>query len=123
MDGFSAKPGAPNVYRVVGSYANEIQPGKQPLYRLQNDPRKVVSSESVRHGDQPFYLDWNCHQHYRFWHDASGGGRRHPLSPSAATPDLITTSIANPLPDQTRLALRSVATGWSPMTGNSAMFR
>ena len=31
MDDFSAKPGVPNIYGVVGSYANEIQPGKRPL--------------------------------------------------------------------------------------------
>ncbi len=31
MDDFSAKPGVPNAYGVVGSKANEIQPGKRPL--------------------------------------------------------------------------------------------
>ncbi len=31
MDDFSAKPGAPNVFGVVGSTANEIHPGKRPL--------------------------------------------------------------------------------------------
>ena len=31
MDDFSAKPGAPNIYGVVGSDANAIQPGKRPL--------------------------------------------------------------------------------------------
>jgi gamma-glutamyltranspeptidase/glutathione hydrolase len=31
MDDFSAKPGVPNVYGVVGNTANEIQPGKRPL--------------------------------------------------------------------------------------------
>ena len=31
MDDFSAKPGTPNIYGVVGSVANEIQPGKRML--------------------------------------------------------------------------------------------
>ena len=31
MDDFSVKPGAPNVYGVVGNTANEIQPGKRML--------------------------------------------------------------------------------------------
>jgi gamma-glutamyltranspeptidase/glutathione hydrolase len=31
MDDFSAKPGAPNIYGVIGNTANEIQPGKRPL--------------------------------------------------------------------------------------------
>ncbi len=31
MDDFSVKPGVPNAYGVVGSTANEIQPGKRPL--------------------------------------------------------------------------------------------
>ena len=31
MDDFSAKPGAPNIFGVVGSTANEIQPGKRML--------------------------------------------------------------------------------------------
>ena len=31
MDDFSAKPGTPNIYGVVGSIANEIQPGKRML--------------------------------------------------------------------------------------------
>jgi gamma-glutamyltranspeptidase / glutathione hydrolase len=31
MDDFSAKPGAPNIFGVVGGDANAIQPGKRPL--------------------------------------------------------------------------------------------
>lgn len=31
MDDFSAKPGAPNAYGLVGSEANKIEPGKRPL--------------------------------------------------------------------------------------------
>ena len=31
MDDFSAKPGVPNIYGVIGSSVNEIQSGKRPL--------------------------------------------------------------------------------------------
>lgn len=31
MDDFSAKPGSPNAYGLVGSHANRIEPGKRPL--------------------------------------------------------------------------------------------
>jgi gamma-glutamyltranspeptidase/glutathione hydrolase len=31
MDDFSAKPGTPNVYGLIGSFANAIAPGKRPL--------------------------------------------------------------------------------------------
>lgn len=31
MDDFSAKPGEPNAYGLVGSHANKIEPGKRPL--------------------------------------------------------------------------------------------
>jgi gamma-glutamyltranspeptidase/glutathione hydrolase len=31
MDDFSAKPGSPNVYGLIGSFANAIAPGKRPL--------------------------------------------------------------------------------------------
>ena len=31
MDDFSAKPGSPNVYGLIGGVANQIEPGKRPL--------------------------------------------------------------------------------------------
>ena len=48
MDDFSAKPGVPNVYGVVGNTANEIQPGKRmlssmsPTILLRNDKVSMV---------------------------------------------------------------------------------
>jgi len=48
MDDFSAKPGVPNIFGVVGSIANEIQPRKRPLSSmspiilLRNDEVKLV---------------------------------------------------------------------------------
>jgi gamma-glutamyltranspeptidase/glutathione hydrolase len=45
MDDFSAKPGAPNVYGLVGSAANAIAPGKRPLSSM--TPTFVESAEGV----------------------------------------------------------------------------
>jgi gamma-glutamyltranspeptidase/glutathione hydrolase len=46
MDDFSAKPGAPNVYGLVGGEANAIAPGKRPLSSMTptflEDDKKVV---------------------------------------------------------------------------------
>lgn len=51
MDDFSAKPGEPNIYGVVGSTANEIQPGKRPLSSMSptilledGEPRMVLGT-------------------------------------------------------------------------------
>ena len=51
MDDFSAKPGAPNIYGVVGKTANQIQPGKRPLSSMsptilleKNQPRLVLGT-------------------------------------------------------------------------------
>jgi len=45
MDDFSAKPGAPNVYGLVGADANAIEPGKRPLSSM--SPTFVESGEGV----------------------------------------------------------------------------
>ncbi len=45
MDDFSAKPGVPNVYGLVGAEANAIAPGKRPLSSM--SPTFVESSSSV----------------------------------------------------------------------------
>jgi gamma-glutamyltranspeptidase/glutathione hydrolase len=45
MDDFSAKPGAPNVYGLVGAAANAIEPGKRPLSSM--TPTFVESEEGV----------------------------------------------------------------------------
>ena len=57
MDDFSAKPGVPNIYSVVGSYANEIQSGKRPLSSM--SPTILRESDEVMMvvgtlGAQPF---------------------------------------------------------------------
>jgi gamma-glutamyltranspeptidase/glutathione hydrolase len=45
MDDFSAKPGVPNVYGLVGAEANAIAPGKRPLSSM--TPTFVESEEGV----------------------------------------------------------------------------
>jgi len=110
MDDFSAKPGAPNVYGVVGSYANEIQPGKRPLSSM--SPTILLEGDEVMMvvgtpGGSTIFTSVfqtviNIIDFGMTPLEAVGATRfHHQLLP----PDLITTSIANPLPDQTRLAL------------------
>ncbi len=45
MDDFSAKPGVPNVYGLVGAKANAIEPGKRPLSSM--SPTFIESDEGV----------------------------------------------------------------------------
>ena len=45
MDDFSAKPGEPNVYGLVGAEANAIEPGKRPLSSM--SPTFVESEQGV----------------------------------------------------------------------------
>jgi gamma-glutamyltranspeptidase/glutathione hydrolase len=45
MDDFSAKPGVPNVYGLVGAEANAIEPGKRPLSSM--SPTFIESKDGV----------------------------------------------------------------------------
>ncbi|MBL4659503.1 MAG: gamma-glutamyltransferase [Alcanivoracaceae bacterium] len=45
MDDFSAKPGEPNAYGLIGGDANAIQPGKRPLSSM--TPTFVIGEEDV----------------------------------------------------------------------------
>jgi len=110
MDDFSAKPGTPNVYGVVGSYANEIQPGKRPLSSMSPtillEGDKVMMVVGTPGGSTIFTSVFqtiiNIIDFGMTPLEAVGATRfHHQLLP----PDLITTSIANPLPDQTKSAL------------------
>jgi gamma-glutamyltranspeptidase/glutathione hydrolase len=110
MDDFSAKPGAPNVYGVVGNTANEIQPGKRPLSSM--SPTILLKDGTVEMvlgtpGGSTIFtsvfqvivniLDFNMTPL-----DAVGASRfHHQLLP----PDLITMTISRPLPQETISAL------------------
>jgi gamma-glutamyltranspeptidase/glutathione hydrolase len=110
MDDFSVKPGVPNVYGVVGNKANEIQPGKRMLSSMSptillRDGQPVLVAGTP--GGSTIFtsvfqtivniLDFDMSPR-----DAAGATRfHHQLLP----PDLITMSIANPLPPETISAL------------------
>lgn len=110
MDDFSAKPGVPNIFGVVGNTANEIQPGKRPLSSMSptillrnNEVQMVVGTPG---GSTIFtsvfqtivnILDFDMQPL-----DAVGATRfHHQLLP----PDLITMSVSRPLPEETISAL------------------
>jgi gamma-glutamyltranspeptidase/glutathione hydrolase len=112
MDDFSAKPGVPNIFGVVGNTANEIQPGKRMLSSM--SPTLLIK------GDQPYMvvgtpggstiftsvfqtivniIDFDLSPF-----DAAAATRfHHQLLP----PDLITQSPSRPLSDDTIQALNT----------------
>ncbi|MBT5718933.1 MAG: gamma-glutamyltransferase [Gammaproteobacteria bacterium] len=110
MDDFSAKPGSPNVYGVVGNYANEIQPGKRPLSSMSPtillEDDKVMMVLGTPGGSTIFtsvfqtivnIIDFGMTP----LEAVSATRFHHQLLP----PDLITMSISLPLPDETISAL------------------
>ena len=110
MDDFSAKPGVPNVFGVVGNTANEIQPGKRPLSSM--SPTLLLRDGKAEMvigtpGGSTIFtsvfqtivniLDFGMSPD-----DAVGATRfHHQLLP----PDLITYSPKRPLPQETISAL------------------
>ena len=110
MDDFSAKPCVPNVYGVIGSSANEIQSGKRPLSSMSPtillEGNEVVMVVGTPGGSTIFTSVFqtviNIIDFGMTPLEAVGATRfHHQLLPT----DLTTTSIANPLPDQTKSAL------------------
>ena len=110
MDDFSAKPGSPNVYGVVGNNANEIQPGKRPLSSmsptilLKDDEAMMVlgTPGGSTIFTSVFQTIVNIIDFDMTPLEAVGATRfHHQLLP----PDLITMSIAIPLPEETITAL------------------
>ena len=110
MDDFSAKPGSPNVYGVVGNYANEIQPGKRPLSSM--SPTILLKDDEVMMvvgtpGGSTIFTSVfqtivNIIDFDMTPREAVGATRfHHQLLP----PDLITMSIAIPLSEETIAAL------------------
>ena len=106
MDDFSAKPGVPNVYGVVGNTANEIQPGKRPLSSMSptilledGKPRMVLGTPGGSTIFTSVYqtivniIDFDLTPL-----EAVAASRfHHQLLPA----DLVTMSISRPLPDET----------------------
>ena len=110
MDDFSAKPGVPNVYGVVGNTANEIQPGKRPLSSM--SPTILIRDGKVEMvvgtpGGSTIFTSVfqtivNIVDFGMSPLEAVGATRfHHQLLP----PDLITMSVGRPLPQETISAL------------------
>jgi gamma-glutamyltranspeptidase/glutathione hydrolase len=105
MDDFSAKPGVPNAYGVVGSVANEIQPGKRmlssmsPTILLRDGEVQLVTGTPGGSTifTSVFQMIVNIFDFGMTPLEAVGASRfHHQLLP----PDLITYSPAVPLPDE-----------------------
>ena len=105
MDDFSAKPGVPNAYGVVGSTANEIQPGKRmlssmsPTILLRDGEVQLVTGTPGGSTifTSVFQIIVNIFDFGMTPLEAASATRfHHQLLP----PDLITYSPAVPLPDE-----------------------
>jgi len=110
MDDFSAKPGVPNIFGVVGNTANEIQPGKRPLSSmsptilLENGRARMVvgTPGGSTIFTSVFQTIVNIVDFGMSPSDAVAATRfHHQLLP----PDLITMSVTRPLPESTISAL------------------
>jgi gamma-glutamyltranspeptidase/glutathione hydrolase len=110
MDDFSAKPGVPNIFGVVGNTANEIQPGKRPLSSmsptilLENGRARMVvgTPGGSTIFTSVFQTIVNIVDFGMSPTDAVAATRfHHQLLP----PDLITMSVTRPLPESTISAL------------------
>jgi gamma-glutamyltranspeptidase/glutathione hydrolase len=110
MDDFSAKPGIPNKYGVVGSTANEIQPGKRMLSSMSptlllrdGDVEMVVGTPGGSTiFTTVFQVIANILDYGMSPLEAADATRfHHQLLP----PDLITYSVTRPLPAETVSAL------------------
>jgi gamma-glutamyltranspeptidase/glutathione hydrolase len=110
MDDFSAKPGVPNIFGVVGNTANEIQPGKRPLSSMSPTilledgvPRMVLGTPGGSTiFTSVFQTIVNIIDYGMTPYDAVGATRfHHQLLPA----DLVTMSVTRPLPPDTISAL------------------
>jgi gamma-glutamyltranspeptidase/glutathione hydrolase len=122
MDDFSVKPGVANIFGVVGSTANEIQPGKRmlssmtPTLLLDDDEVSMVigTPGGSTIFTSVFQAILNLLDYDMTPLEAAGAGRfHHQLLP----PDRVTYSPSRPLPDSTIMELESrgyeiVPHGW-----------
>jgi gamma-glutamyltranspeptidase/glutathione hydrolase len=106
MDDFSVKPGVPNAYGVVGSTANEIQPGKRMLSSM--SPTILTRDGEVAYvvgtpGGSTifttvFQMIVNTYEFGMGAEESAGASRFHH---QLLQPDLITYSPSVPLPEET----------------------
>ena len=112
MDDFSVKPGVANIFGVVGSTANEIQPGKRMLSSM--TPTLLLEDGEVSMvvgtpGGSTIFTSvfqaiLNLLDHDMTPQEAAGASRfHHQLLP----PDRVTYSPSRPLPDSTIMKLES----------------
>jgi gamma-glutamyltranspeptidase/glutathione hydrolase len=110
MDDFSVKPGAPNIFGVVGNTANEIQPGKRmlssmsPTILLQDGEVELVvgTPGGSTIFTSVFQTIVNLYDFGMTPFEAAAATRfHHQLLP----PDLVTYSVKFPLPPETVSAL------------------
>ncbi len=105
MDDFSIKPGVPNIFGVVGSTANEIQPGKRMLSSM--TPTIILKDGAVTTvigtpGGSTIFTSvfqglLNLNDHGMTPAEAAAASRfHHQLLP----PDRVTYSPSRPLPDR-----------------------
>ena len=122
MDDFSAKPGVPNIFGVIGNTANEIEPGKRMLSSMA--PTILLKDSQVElvvgtPGGSTIFTSVfqtivNLFDYGMSPFDAVAATRfHHQLLP----PDLITYSVSRPLPEATiaalaRLGYRAVPHDW-----------
>lgn len=117
MDDFSAKPGTPNMYGVVGGTANAIEPGKRmlssmsPTIALRGDRVALVAGTP---GGSTIFTSvfqtlLNIYDFHMSPQEAVAAGRfHHQLLP----PDRIIYSVCCPLPAATLTGLRAM--GYNP---------
>ncbi len=105
MDDFSAKPGVPNIFGVVGKTANEIQPGKRmlssmsPTILLQDDEVSMIvgTSGGSTIFTSVFQAIINILDFGMTPEEAANAGRFHH---QLVKPDLVTYSPSRPLSDE-----------------------
>ena len=83
MDDFSAQPGAPNVFGLVGSEANAVAPGKRPLSSM--SPTIVTRGGQRRRGGGRLGRPADHHRHPAGAAQRAGLRRRTP-TPAVSAP-------------------------------------
>ncbi|UMX74264.1 gamma-glutamyltransferase [Klebsiella pneumoniae] len=89
MDDFSAKPGVPNVYGLVGGDANAVEPKKRPLSSMsptivvKDGKTSLVTGQPGRQSDH-HHRTADGGQYHRFRDERRGSHQRAAFPPSMA---------------------------------------